>query len=127
MQQMEHIFAPLRSALLAHPYTLPDLLEVIGGFAQSEGQQHIATALSFHASDFIAENKGNDVPYNALLAEAYRRTFFDNEKAAEYKTDHILLQGEDAMRQFAEYLIGSIHMDATQITSGTVHTSARHH
>lgn len=124
---MEHIFAPLRSALLAHNYTLPDLLEVIGCFAQSEGQQHIATAISFHASDYIAENKGGEVQYNALLAEAYRRTFFDPEKAAKYNTDHILLQGETHMQQFADYLIGSINIDNAEAAAGTSHTSVRHH
>lgn len=124
---MENIFAPLRSALLAQTYTLPDVLEVIGGFAQAEGQQHIATAISFHASDFIAERTGSDVPYNELLAEAYRRTFFDAEKAAKYNTDHILLQGEEYMRQFADYLIGCIDMDTAQIASGMLCVSNAQH
>ena len=67
------------------------------------------------------------MPYNALLAEAYRRTFFDAEKAAKYHTDHILLQGEEHMREFAQYLIGSINMDAAQGKVGTSHISADYH
>lgn len=125
--QMEQIFAPLRVAMLSHPYTLGDLLEVVGRFAQSPGQQHIAAAVSFHASDVLAEHDGVVLPYNELIAEAYRRTFFDAEKAAIYQTDQMLLQGPEHMKQFADYLIGSIGMDTTQVAAGSSHTSTARH
>jgi hypothetical protein len=114
--ELELIFAPLKESLEARQMGARDLMELIGGFASNDSS-NLAQALAFHARDIMLETN-NASPYPALIAEIYRRAFFDREYAARYGTTQLLDLGLHALRDFANYLTGSLSMDDYQLAAG---------
>lgn len=115
--EVEMIFAPLKESLEARPMGACDLMELIGAFAASDSGA-IAQALAFHARDIMRETR-DGAAYSALIAEIYRRAFFDRKYAERYGTTHLLDRGLDALRDFANYLVGSLTMDEDRFASGS--------
>ncbi len=116
--EIELIFAPLKATLEARPMGASDLMELIGSFATRDASI-VGQALAFHARDVMRET--NDTPaYPVLIAEIYRRAFFDREYAEKYETTQMLDQGPDVLREFVNYLTGSLAMDERQLAAGSV-------
>jgi hypothetical protein len=115
--EIEAIFAPLKATLEAQPHGASDLVELIGSFAMDSGT--VAQALAFHARDVIRESR-DPIAYPALIAEIYRRAFFDRDYAARYGTTEMLDRGPHALQDFVNYLTTSFKMDESQLAAGSL-------
>ena len=116
--ELELIFAPLKATLEARPMGASDLMELIGSFATGDSGT-VAQAMAFHARDVMRET--NDATaYPALIAEIYRRAFFDREYAEKYETTQMLDQGAEMLRDFVSYLTCSLAMDERQLSAGSL-------
>ena len=113
-KDIEMIFEPLKQTLLRHPLTDADLFEVIGGFAGSPNPE-IAQAMCFHARDITQEDGDQELAYNAILAEVYRRTFFDEQAADKYGTGSFARSGLDTLRGLSEHLCNNIAAEEHEI------------
>ena len=51
------------------------------------------------------------MPFSEVVAECYRRTFFDTEQAAKYGTE-VFAQSKDAMNQMAQFLVSRMERGA---------------
>lgn len=102
---MEAIFAPLRTSIEARELTDIDMLDVIIGLTNTEPLYGIAFATSARDVLLESESSGTDVSYGAVVAEGYRRTFFDIDTARPMGTDGLLQQGPQALKNFADHLI----------------------
>lgn len=119
-QEMNEIFAPLQAAIMAREYSKADVFDLLGSFA--EGTPVVAAAMCFHLRDYFTTEETESTPWNAVLCELYRRTFFDIETATLYGTQEMAQQGPALMRQFVEFLSGNLRMD-----SAIDHASAGNH
>ena len=117
--KMEAIFAPLRASLVSRSLTDIDMLELIGGFISHNPV--FAQALTYHARDIIEEHEALDqtADYGEIIAEMYRRTFFDRPYADMYGTGQMLDMGEEVMKEFVNHLIVSEQMDRAQVQAGS--------
>lgn len=115
---MDSIFAPLRNAIMAREYQYADLFECIGGFSAAPHQGFIGAALAMHTRDILREDTEVALDCNAVLAEAYRRTFFDETHALKYGTEMLAQQEPATLRTFANYVADSLQMDDIQHRSG---------
>ena len=116
--ELELIFAPLKATLEARPMGASDLMELIGSFAARDSSV-VAQALAFHARDAMRETN-EPYEYSALIAEVYRRAFFDREYAEKYGTTEMLDRGAQVLRDFANHLIVSFAMDEHQFAVGSM-------
>lgn len=118
---MQAIFAPLKTTLESRQFGFSDLLEVIAGFIP--GSPKIAHALALHARD-ICDEDPEQTNLSVVVAEVYRRTFFDREHAEKYDTADMLDRGEEMMKSFADHLCGCFAMDDLQDSKGSMHPAA---
>lgn len=116
--ELELIFAPLKATLEARPMDASDLMELIGSFATGDSGA-VAQAMAFHARDVMRETN-DTTTYPALIAEIYRRAFFEREYAEKYETTQMLDQGPEVLRDFVSYLTCSLAMDERQLAAGSV-------
>lgn len=103
------IFAPLKAALEARPTTLADLQELIAGFLQTD--QQVGYAMLMHSRDIdleLVQAKEPPMAYPQLVAEIYRRTFFDLDYAALYHTQAMLKKGPDALKMMSDFIINDM-------------------
>ncbi len=113
-QQTETYFAQLKGALEGQEYGLPDLLHVIGEFAGSE-RPYVGAALANHARDILEELPDDqELSYNDLIAETYRRTFYDEEGSKKYGTQY--MREDDMLGAFSEHMVRSYEMQRLQQT-----------
>lgn len=117
---MQAIFEPLRKALVARPYTASDFMKFLGNLVGADPA--IARAACLHASD-IFEKPDDDRTYADIIAEVYRRVFFDETYASMHGTTQILDAGEDVARNFVQHLISNLDMDDLQGSKGSIHES----
>lgn len=126
--QMQAIFEPLRRNLESRQMTDVDLFQIIGDFAESSG--FIARAFSFHARDILQEKdqQGQEIEYGQVIAEVYRRAFFDEATANLYGTGQMLERGPEFLQQFVEHLVVMHGMDKAQEAAGSFieGTDSRH-
>ncbi len=114
-QTQQACFDRFRAALEQKPYTLPDLLDIIGGFFETSPV--VGIALIKHASDILADQPLLS-DYRGVIAEVYRRGFFDPTAAALYGTEN-LATTDGMLVKFTDYLVASLEMDATQMNKGS--------
>lgn len=116
--EMQAAFAPLQQRLQAKEYTDVDLLELIGEFAGHDPR--VAQALAFHARDILVEHDqaSQEVQYSCVLVEVYRRTFFDEETAKKYGTEHIPEKGPEELQALSTFLIHSLDADDMVASAG---------
>lgn len=124
-KDLEAIFRPLKDRLEGSDLTDIDLVELIGGFAVSSPP--VAQALAYHARDFMRECNAAELvaSYSSIIAETYRRTFFDAEHAVTYGTTEMLDKGPEMLKAFTAYLVCCIDMDDHQGTSVNFMPEAR--
>lgn len=115
-QQIQQIFEPLRLAIIAREYEDADAFELIGGAIMDNPQG--AFAYSMHMRDFIFENQTRQFSWSEAIAEVYRRTYFDIDHARKYGTEGLVEAGEDTLRKFVEYIVGSLNMDSASTQMG---------
>lgn len=108
--EISAIFEPLRLAITEQNYDDSDVFDLIG--AAAEQSPITAVAYALHMRDFIRENSEREFTWAEAVAEVYRRTYFDEEQATKYGTQEVCKAGIDTMRNLAEYLTGSLKMDA---------------
>jgi len=116
--EIELIFAPLKATLEARAMGASDLIELIGSFATRDASI-VGQALAFHGRDVMRETN-DTTAYPALIAEIYRRAFFDREYAEKYETSQMLDQGPEVLRDFVNYLTCSLAMDECQLAAGSL-------
>lgn len=114
---IEKIFSPVRAVIMSGDYGMADIFGFIAGFTLSSPE--VAHAFSRHMIDFLEEKKCLPWQPNEAIAECYRRTFFDREKATLYGTEGLLDQGEERMQDFANYIVTSIQADRLQAASSS--------
>lgn len=120
--QMQTIFAPLKATLEARTFDFPDLLDIIAGFIHMD--PNIAAGITNHARDILVEDP-TSTSLSPVIAEVYRRTFFDRAHAEKYGTQAMLDHGPEMMQDFVNHLCGSFAMDDMQAASGSFHEPAR--
>ena len=119
--ELETIFAPLAAAIKAQSPDTCYLLDLLGGYAGENPE--ITRALALHGRDFLQEAAEENQNYEDLIAEMYRRTFFDPAMSAKYGTDEIL-QTPERKEQFARAIAGLLNMDT--LASTRTGTNAHH-
>lgn len=109
MTTRDALIVRLKSVILGQEYTERDAFHLVGSYALNEPQ--IAAALAFHIRDITQEmfdtvearaqlaavSEGAEdgdalefsveLDYSVILADAYERTFFNQEHAAKYGTE----------------------------------------
>lgn len=120
--KMQAIFEPLRKAIEAQPYTASDFMQFLGSLVGAD--QGIARAACLHASD-IFEKQDDDQTYATIIAEVYRRVFFDETCASMYGTTQVLDAGEEVAKDFVRHVISNLNMDNLQDSKGPIHPAAR--
>lgn len=121
--RMRTIFEPLRHAIEARPYTASDFMKFLGGLVATD--PGIARAACLHASDiFEVPNYAGTRTYACVIAEVYRRVFFDRMYAVKYGTTQVLDAGEEVCRQFVLHLIDGLASDDHQDNAGSFHPAA---
>lgn len=120
--EIKRIFEPVAAAICRQDLSIGDLLNIIGGFAGTSPR--IAQAMAFHARDFMGElddARDDTRTYSNIIAETYRRTFFDEEQATKYGTEALYEQGPETLKSFADHLLScfamDVAMDKAQATS----------
>lgn len=84
-------FQPLKDAFMSRDFYHAEIYDLLGGMAQH--YIDIAPAMCYHIRDLLTEaaNEPNAdderIQWNVLLAETFRRTFYDAETAALYGTE----------------------------------------
>lgn len=118
---MQAIFEPLRASIVAQKFTDIDFLELLGTFAT--GAPVYAASLAFHARDILkeADSAAQETDYAQLVAESFRRAFFDSAHAERYNTGDMLHveDPETMLSHFAQHIIVSLGMDEAQVAAGT--------
>lgn len=114
--ELELAFAPLKHAIEQQELSDVDLLDFIGGYALDNPR--ITQALAFHARDYLIEAGSSDVTYSAVIAEVYRRTFFDPDTSKLYGTDGVFAS-RDALREFADMMTQRLTVDTLQVHPGS--------
>lgn len=119
--EMTAIFLPLKNTLEAREFTVVDILAVIEGFL---GSQNIPTAAAFttHTRRAI-EELPDTATVSEVIAESYRRTFFDAEHAKEFGTDYLLNEG--MLPAFVDHLVNCYAMDDMQSSMCSNHPATR--
>lgn len=106
--KIQAIFEPLRVAIEAQPYTAADLMVLLGNFI--EIHPVVGKAACYHASDIFQEPQAGDT-FAWIIAEVYRRTFFDVNYATIYGTTKLLDAGEEAMKGMVEHVLACLVTD----------------
>lgn len=112
----QEIFAPLAQAIEDTQHNYSDVFEYLG--AAALGGQQVAAAAALNMRDYLIENDQVMPTPAKLLQEAYWRTFFNEATARKYETAQMLDAGEEVLRQFVEYMVGSLKMDTQQNAPG---------
>lgn len=97
----QSLFAELETVIRVEEHTDVDLMDIIGGFAKTSPD--VAHAIAMHARDILGTSTDTDVSYTDIICECYRRTFFDPEMSARYRTDFIS-KDLRMLRQFVDYM-----------------------
>jgi hypothetical protein len=117
-KDVQVIFDQLRQTLIKQELTDADLFDCIAGFASSPNPM-IAHALASHARDICQDaEEGSYMEYSVLIAEVYRRTFFDLEAAKLYGTEYIPLSGPENLMGLASHLLQACALEAIEIDPG---------
>lgn len=121
-QDTHMIFAPLKAALEAQPSRLADLMQLIAGFNESD--PGMGQAMTLHVRDIDMEqsqipagSEGAIEGWPSLIAEVYRRTFFDLDYARLYGTTAMLKAGPDALQRLAQSIIDGLLMDNAELAT----------
>lgn len=116
----QEIYEKLEATLTEHTYTAKDLMDFLNGFNSEDGSR-LYDALTSHANDYLTET-GVEVNYGKVIAETFRRTFFDHEASKRYPTN--LRMDDKMLGQLVNYLTFSLAADR----QATVHEagSTRH-
>jgi hypothetical protein len=104
----EVLFAPMKAALLREPYGICDLFELIGHWINTP-RPDVGAAMAYHARDILTENP--NLNYSHVIAEVYRRTFFDPETAQKYGTLDMAQQPTHMHEAFVHHVVESLNMD----------------
>lgn len=112
----EEIFGPLSKAIEEANYGYEAVFEYFG--AAALGGQHLVAAAAFNARDFVIEQQGSLPSPTKVMQEIYWRTFFREDTARKYETAQMLDAGEEVLRQFVEYMVGSLKMDQSATAPG---------
>ena len=116
---MTQMFIPVRAAIIAMPYVMADVFQVVG-----EWMVHSPThggAMCLHAQHVLRETP--DVKPAELLAEMYWRTFYNFETAQLYGTDDMLKTSEQNMQVLTDSIINGLMADRAQLNAGSFHAS----
>lgn len=121
--KMHQIFEPLRQTLEARPYTDIDLFDLIGSMGAVGSE--FSAAMALHSRDILqeAEDKDATIDYSCVVAEVYRRTFYDVDHARKYGTSRIVESpdGEAILQSLANNLMQNLAMDQALDAAGSLH------